>query len=319
MAPRLTTLPGPVKEYNEGARKSEARAEIAGFNAVAAQATHDNPRETLADLYKVDGGVSNYMESDEKSRATVKMDAGFHIKPDLQLDQDKSLEAMAKSFYDSNRGYPARNIDWAFGQIYLQEAIAQKANPDRPAPEMMVDVKALGVDIQLPLGFKDSSPTLDQSAPTQRPAAPGANDPGSPDHKLLEKIRDSVRDLEQSIGRPWDARSERMSAAALALAVGSGFGPDDDVRVALNRATTQNAAGEVLFAYRDGRNASPDPAANFAHMPVAQALASPAAEHYQQAQAMRDTQALEQRRAQASAQQTQATEEPAQGGPKMQR
>lgn len=309
----------PIKEYNEGARVSEAWAEIAGFNAVAAQVRRDNPRATLADLYEADGGVSNYMESDDKTPPTIEMDAGLYIKPDLQLDVDKSLEAMAKRFYDDNEGYPARNIDWAFGQIYLQEAIAQKANPDRPAPEMMVDVKALGVDIQLPLGFKDSSPTPDKSAPTQRPAAPGANDPGSPDHKLLEKIRDSVRDLEQSIGKPWDARSERMSAAALSLAVGSRFGPDDEVRVALNRATTQNAAGDVLFAYREGRNASPDPAANFAHMPVAQALASPAAEHYQQAQAMRNTQALEQQRAQESAQQTRAMEEPAQGGPKMQR
>lgn len=310
---------GPVKEYNGGARESEARAEIAGFNAVAAQVRHDKPRATLKDLYNADGGVSNYMESDEKSRASVKMDPGFHIRADLQLDAAKSLEAMAQTFYDGNKGYRARNMDWAFGEIYRQEAKAQEAHPGRRFPEMTVDVNALGADVPLPPGFKDVSPAQDtQAPPMDRPAAPDANDPSEPDHKLLGKIRGSVRDLEESIGKPWDAQSERVSAAAFSLAVGSKFGPGDDVRVALNRPTAQNSAGEVLFVYREGRNASPDPAANFAHMPVEQALATPAAEHYEQAQAMRETQAVEQQRAQEAARQAQSADGPAQGGPKMQ-
>lgn len=283
----------------------------------------DNPRATLRDLYNADGGVSNYMESDDKARTTVKMDAGFHIRRDLQLDPDKSLEAMAKAFYDGNQGYPARNIDWAFGEIYRQEAIAQKAHPGRPFPEMTVNVRALGADIELPLGFKDSSPVQDKPAlRSERPATPDASDPSSPDHKLLEKIRVSVRDLEQSLGKPWDAQSERMSAAAFSLAVGSEFGPGDDVRVALNRPTAQHAAGEVLFVYREGPNASPDPAANFAHMPMAQALATPAAERYEQAQAMRQAQAIEQQRAQeaeAAQQQSQSAGGQSQDSPKMQR
>lgn len=311
-----------VKEYNEGSRAQEARAEIAGFNAVAAQLKRDNPGATLADLYERDGGASNYIESDGNGvdPVNVRMKPGFHIKPDLQLDSDKSLEAMAKTFYDGTKGYPARNIDWAFGQIYLQEAMAQKANPGRPPPEMTVNVKALGADIQLPLGFKDSSPTHDKPVPpSERPALPDASDPSSQDHTLLEKIRVSVRDLEQSFGKPWDAQSERMSAAALSLAVGAEFNPGDDVRVALNRPTAQSEAGEVLFVYREGRSASPDPAANVAHMPVAQALASSAAERYQQAQAMRETQAVEQQRGQEAAQQALATEGQSQSGPKMHR
>lgn len=247
------------------------------------------------------------------------MKPGFHIQPDLQLDGDKSLEAMAKTFYDENKGYPARRIDWALGQIYRHEALAQEAHPDRPFPEMRVDVQALGADLQLPLRFKDSSPVQDKPAlPSGRPSMPDASDPGSKDHGLLEKIRASVRDLEEGIGKPWDDQSERMSAAALSLAVGSKFGPDDDVRVTLNRPTAQNAAGEVLFVYREGRNASPDPAANFAHMPVAQALAAPASERYAQAQGMRETQAIEQRRAQEAAQQAQTVDGPSQSGPKMQ-
>lgn len=310
---------GPIKEYNEGARVSEARAEISGFNAVATQLKRDNPNATLADLYERDGGASNYIDSDGTEQPNVEMKPGFHIKPDLQLDADKSLAAMAKAFYDDNKGYPARKIDWAFGQIYRQEAIAQQAHPGRPLPKMMVNVEALGAEVKLPLDFKDSSPVRDKPMPTsERPAAPGADDPGSRDHKLLEKIRNSVRDLEQSIGKPWDEQSERMSASALSLAVGSKFNPGDDVKVALNRATAQNAAGEVLFVYRGARDASPDPAANYAHMPVAQALASPASERYEQAQAMRDTQAIEQQRAQETAQQPQRVEGPPQGGARMQ-
>ncbi|MGO1072550.1 XVIPCD domain-containing protein [Lysobacter sp. CA199] len=310
---------GPVKEYNEGARVSEARAEISGFNTVAAQVKRDNPQATLADLYEADGGVSNYMHSDHAELPTVTMKPGLHIKPDLQLDAAKSLEAMAKTFYDDHKGYPARNIDWAFGQIYRHEAIAQKAHPDRPFPEIRINVEALGADVKLPPDFRDSSPVRDQQAPpSERPAAPGADDPTNLDHKLLEKIRGSVRDLERSMGKPWDEQSERMSASALSLAVGNKFGPGDDVKITLNRPTDQNAAGELLFVYREGRNASPDPAANYAHMPVEQALSLPATERYAQATTMRETQALDQQREQQLAAQKAQSAEQSQTGPQMQ-
>ncbi|ALN81383.1 XVIPCD domain-containing protein [Lysobacter antibioticus] len=310
----------PVKEYNERARAREARAEIAGFNTVAAQVKHENPRATLADVYRADGGASNYIDNDARKPLTYTMDQGLHIKPDLQLDADKSVDTMAKAFYDSVGGYPARNIDWALGEIYRQEVIAQAAHPGRDAPEIRINVQALGAQVSLPPNFIDTSRTPDTpTAPAQRPAPPNANDPSHPDHPLLEKIRGSVRDLEQGIGKPWDEQSERMSASALSLAVGNRFGPGDDVKVTLNRPTAQNAAGEVLFVYREGRGASPDPAANYAHMPVSQALSLPAPERYEQAQAMRETQAAEQRSSQETVQQTQGMDGQAQGGSRMQR
>lgn len=310
---------GPVKEYNEEARAREARAEIAGFNTVAAQVKHENPRATLADVYRADGGASNYIDYDDKKPPTYTMDQGLHIKPDLQLDADKSVDAMAKAFYDSVGGYPARNIDWAFSEIYRQEAIAQAAHPGRDFPEIRINAQALGTQVTVPPDFIDTSRTPDKPVPpAERPATPNANDPSHPDHPLLEKIRGSVRSLEQSIGKPWDEQSERMSASALSLAVANRFGSGDDVKVTLNRPTAQNAAGEVLFVYRDGRGASPDPAANYAHMPVAQALSAPAPERYEQAQAMRETQAAEQRSLRESAQQTQGMDGQSQGGPRMQ-
>lgn len=310
----------PVKEYNEGARAREARAEIAGFNTIAAQVRHENPEATLADVYLADGGASNYIDEINGDPTHYVAESGLHIKPDLQMDADKSLETMAKGFYDRNPGYPARNIDWALGEIYRQEVIAQAAHPGRDVPEIRINVQALGAQVTLPPNFIDTSRTPDTpTAPAQRPAPPNANDPGHPDHPLLEKIRGSVRDLEQGIGKPWDEQSERISASALSLAVGNRFGPGDDVKVTLNRPTAQNAAGEVLFVYRDGRGASPDPAANYAHMPVSQALSLPAPERYEQAQAMREAQAAEQRSSQETAQQTQGMDGQAQGGSRMQR
>lgn len=310
----------PVKEYNEGARAREARAEIAGFNTIAAQVRHENPEATLADVYLADGGASNYIDEINGDPTRYVAQSGLHIKPDLQLDADKSVEEMAKVFYDKVGGYPARNIDWALGEIYRQEAIAQAAHPGRDVPEIRVNVQALGAQVSLPPNFIDTSRTPGTpTPPAQRPAPPNANDPGHPDHPLLEKIRGSVRDLEQGIGKPWDEQSERISASALSLAVANRFGPGDDVKVALNRPTAQNAAGEALFVYRDGRGASPDPAANYAHMPVSQALSLPAPERYEQAQAMREAQAAEQRSTQETAQQTQGMDGQAQGGSRMQR
>lgn len=310
-----------VKEYNHGCRKREASAEIAGFNAVAAQVRHENPSATLEDVYIADGGASNYIEEDENSPPNYSVRPGLHIKADLQLDVDKSLEAMAKLFYDNNPGYPARNIDWAFAEIYRQEAIAQAANPSRPFPEIRINVEDFGAKVTLPLDFIDTNrPQSDKSKPTLE--APGAvprpDDSSHPDHQLLEKIRDSVRDLEKGMGKPWDEQSERLSASALSMAAASNFSPGDDVKVALNRPADQNAAGERLFVYREGRDASPDPAANYAHMPVSQALALPASERYEQVQAMRETQALEQR-AQEAVQQAPNMNGPTADGPRMQR
>ncbi|MGO1073014.1 XVIPCD domain-containing protein [Lysobacter sp. CA199] len=120
-----------------------------------------------------------------------------------------------------------------------------------------------------------------------------ASDPNHSDRALLEKIREGVRGLDPQIGKPWDERSERLSASALSMAVAveMKFNANDDVRLALNNASPTRAAGELLFAYRVGSTASPDPAANVAHMPVAEALTLPAQERYRQVQATRDAQA----------------------------
>jgi hypothetical protein len=118
-----------------------------------------------------------------------------------------------------------------------------------------------------------------------------------PDHALLERIREGVRGLDQQAGKPWDERSERLSASLLVLAGEKGFTPQDNVRVAFNRPTSTLMAGELVHVFRAASD-SHDPAANRAHMATAQALAVPVEESYSRLDVVRQSQANETRMAQ---------------------
>ena len=114
-------------------------------------------------------------------------------------------------------------------------------------------------------------------------------DPGSraPDPVLIGKLRDGVRELDQGVGKAWNADSERILASAYGLAVGSGFSGADDLRLSTNRATEQLAAGELLLVHRHGAAACVDPAANRAAMRMADALSMAPDERYAQAEQVR--------------------------------
>jgi hypothetical protein len=94
------------------------------------------------------------------------------------------------------------------------------------------------------------------------------------------------------------------------------FSAQDDVKVAFNQTGSQHPAGELLFVYREGRNASPDPAANRAYMPAMEALSQPAEQRYQQIEAVRQTQAEELQRQQQQAP-IAGQSDPSQAPPKM--
>jgi len=118
-----------------------------------------------------------------------------------------------------------------------------------------------------------------------------------PDHALLERIREGVRGLDQQAGKPWDERSERLSASLLVLAGEKGFTAQDNVRVAFNGPTSTLMAGELVHVFRAASD-SHDPAANRAHMATAQALAVPVEESYSRLDVVRQSQANETRMAQ---------------------
>jgi peptidoglycan hydrolase-like protein with peptidoglycan-binding domain len=122
--------------------------------------------------------------------------------------------------------------------------------------------------------FHDPAPMLER--------ARTPDDPGHPDHALLERIRDGVRALDAGAGKRWDADSERLSAGLLVCARAAGFDAGDALHVATSRATDVAGGGEFVFLVRHGPTASPDPAANLARLRVTDALSTPVEQHYAQ-------------------------------------
>lgn len=128
--------------------------------------------------------------------------------------------------------------------------------------------------------------------------APTASALGDEDRRMLEQLRDRVRELDRQAGKPWDDSSERLSVAALLMARQNGFTGSDELHVAFNRPTERYAAGELVHVYRQGPNASPDPFANRAHMPTVEALSVPVEARIAQIHDVEQMQAQAQRQAQ---------------------
>ena len=155
---------------------------------------------------------------------------------------------------------------------------------------------------------------------TPRASSPSAlgrrqpDDPNHPDHDLHQKLRDSVRRLDQEAGKGWDDASERLVASALIMAKEKGFTAQDELQLAFNKPSQRYAAGELLHLSRQGPGESPDPAANRTHMTTGEALSKPATDRYQELEAVNATQERTQ-----TLQQRQpiSPDDPARGGPVM--
>src|SRR3546814_2918640 len=63
-------------------------------------------------------------------------------------------------------------------------------------------------------------PTHDHQHVPVAQARRGPDDPGHPDHAMLEQIRAGVRGIDESLGKPHDAMSERVSRSLLAACKG---------------------------------------------------------------------------------------------------
>ncbi|WP_282297998.1 XVIPCD domain-containing protein [Stenotrophomonas sp. PS02289] len=139
--------------------------------------------------------------------------------------------------------------------------------------------------------------------------------PRPEDAGLLEQLRSSVATLDEKHHKPWDRSSDHLLASAYRLAVEAGFKPGDKVEMALNEATESRAAGTTMFVTRSGPGASPDPAANRAHMPTQEALAAAPEQQYAAANNSRGAQELA--LAQAQTQDQQQREEQTHQGPRL--
>lgn len=142
---------------------------------------------------------------------------------------------------------------------------------------MMVDMQRLGLSEKLleengldfgsgrhvPKPYDDSSSTphaqhrFDHTKQTHThvPVAPRIGDsdgaqrtpdqPGHPDHAMLEQIRGHMRELDRSRNREYDARSEQLSHSLLTLAKDNGLSRID--HVVLSAQTTTLKPGENIF------------------------------------------------------------------------
>lgn len=249
-----------------------------------------------------DDGVVRLGESSErvKDLQRVMANEGYRAAGNKPLDQDGVYRiGMQGALLDFQRahGLPQTgDIDPAtlrFAPTQRQAREVDRVDHIAPGQTIPADVESIAprapghpdhadhrVGLPNPL-----SPAVNQSAPGR--ASP--TERHHPDHALLERIRDGVRELDHQAGKPWDERSDRLSASLLVLAREKGFTAQEDVRVAFNLPTSDLRAGELVHIFRSAGH-SPDPAANQAHMPTAQALATPAEESYRQLDAVRQSQ-----------------------------
>jgi hypothetical protein len=364
-----------LRTYIQAGREDEAKAEIAGWNALLSRERQINPTKNGLELM-ADTNNSRTLDFIEQDRATM----AIHVKPGLTFNPDGSLSqtpaniaAMGQHYFDrpspvnaqphqrpvgigEHKPNPTADYTNYYGTWALERIIAaeDRANVryQGARPQIAIDMASIGLKEDLiemegldlgrnrtPRPYLDTSQTpatqgrfhhtQDGSVNPQHdhqhvPVAPSApshparsrrpDDPDHPDHALLEKLQDRVRGLDQQAGKGWDDASERMAASALVMAKRMGCTAQDDPQLVFNRPTERYAAGEILQMFRDGPGASPDPAANRAHMPTVEALSKPTQERYQEVEAINQTQAEALRMAQ---QQTIGPDDPTRGGPTM--
>lgn len=365
-----------LRSYIQAGREDEAKAEIAGWNALLSRERQINPTKNGLDLMADtrNGRTLDFAARDSVTMA-IHVNSGLTFNPDGSLSQTPSnIAAMGQHYFDRPSpnyaqpgqrpvhigahkdlaGNPQPSADytnyygtWALEQIAAAEDRANVRHQGA-RPQIAIDMAGLRLKEDLiemeglnlgqdktPRSYLDTSQTpaapgrfhhtQDGSVNPQHdhqhvpiaPSAPGRrhpDEPGGPDHELLEKLRDGVRRLDQEAGKGWDDASERLAASALVMAKQNGFSAKDDLQLAFNKPAQGREAGELLHLSRQGPGESPDPAANRSHMATAEALSKSAPERYQQAEAI----AAAQERTQAlqpPQQQPIGPDDPGRGGP----
>ncbi|MCC4622497.1 hypothetical protein LL965_21470 [Xanthomonas cassavae CFBP 4642] len=270
-----------LRSYIQAGREDEAKAEIAGWNALLSHERHSNPNANGLDLM-LNTNSTRTLDFIHRDPLTTKAIAN----PGLSFNHDGSLTstpanivAMGKHYFDrpsqlyaqpgqrpvslGEHRNPAGQLQptadytnyygtWAIEQILQAE---DRANVlyQGARPRVTVDMVGLGLKEHLienegldrgpnktPFPYHDSStapPTLHHFDHTQDgsvnrahdhryvpivPSTPaaglrGPDDPEHPDHAMLEQIRSGVRKIDESVGKPYDEMSERVSRSLLAV------------------------------------------------------------------------------------------------------
>lgn len=148
-----------------------------------------------------------------------------------------------------------------------------------------------------------------------RPLSP--DDAAHPNHDMLEQIRSGVRKIDESVGKPWDDMSERVSRSLLAACKDNrdAYPEKSDYSLAVNELSRVDLVvmgkNGNLFAV-EGRQ--DDPAHKRAHVQLDQAINIPVEQSDQKLMAA--NQAIAQQKEMAQQQElTRGIGDPAQSGP----
>lgn len=220
-----------LETRNRNDRLRESNDQIAGFNVLAAHVRRENPDATQAQMHARLYASSEQMQQYFDVGVDASGQRSFTPKPGLSIGADgqiaatrDNVEAIGVHFYDENR-YPERYGHRNLSLAYQAETQVAALNPDRPAPQVRVNLHQLKLDgFPLPPGFSDSSPTPGRTAPApasppveRSPAAPSGAEPSAPhpreaghrDHGYFQMLRDKLP------GVPDDAVARALLAAKL--------------------------------------------------------------------------------------------------------
>jgi hypothetical protein len=92
-----------IEKFTEASRKDEASAHIGGYNAIASQARHDNPKATLKDIYDTQPGrMQDFIDRTGTAPAfSYALKAGLTIDADMNMAASKeNVAAMGKHYFD---------------------------------------------------------------------------------------------------------------------------------------------------------------------------------------------------------------------------
>lgn len=178
-----------LKGKADSDRLREATDQIGGFNAIAAHVRKANPGATPAQLYDKLYHSSPEMEPYFDVSGTAP-NQKYAPKAGLALDKDGQLaktpaniEAMAKHFYDARpyqQIYGVQALKQALAIEGAQQAHDAAGNPKYKAPDVQVNLKALGLDglgIAFGPGITDTSPRVAPAPTTPAPTTPTPTDP----------------------------------------------------------------------------------------------------------------------------------------------
>jgi len=199
----MAATPGPIHDYTalveqhiQTNREDEAKAEIAGWNALRSRVEHDTGSVSLSELQKVaPRRVNDFIES---PNGTLQPRAHVTLNPDLSMtDTRENVSAMGHNYFDrpvhpqpgdtrqamalGHNGvsdYTNRSAGWAIRVIGIEEQTAVHPHGVKPQVQLNMANARLSESMMEQAGLnlapsKQSIPYLDSST---QPATPHAFD-----------------------------------------------------------------------------------------------------------------------------------------------